>query len=130
MNLLKKIKPHKNPTKKVTKLESAKREYARNIITKRVHYYAKLHSFEYKRIAIKNQKSRLGSCSSKGNLNFNWQIIKFPNKIRDYVIIHELSHLKEQNHSKNFWKIVECIDPEYKIHHQWIKKNGHKYLKF
>jgi predicted metal-dependent hydrolase len=105
------------------------KEKARLIITKKVEYFSSLLGFTYNRIAIRNQKTRLGSCSSKGNLNFNWQIINLPEEFMDYIIIHELSHLSNQNHSRNFWDKVAEIDPDYKIKHKWIKKNASKYIK-
>lgn len=113
----------------ITKQEKENRKKAREIITLKVIHYAKLYSFKFNRIAIRNQKTRLGSCSSKGNLNFNWQIIKFPEEAMNYVIIHELCHLKHHNHSKNYWNEVAKIMPDYKIHHKWIRKNSHSLIK-
>jgi predicted metal-dependent hydrolase len=104
------------------------REYAREIIVKTVDNIALKHGFAYNRIAIKNQKTRLGSCSTKKNLNFNWQIIKFPRPIMEYVIKHELAHLNEPNHSQRYWSEVGKIDRSYKRHHAWIKENAHKYI--
>lgn len=86
-------------------------------------------SCKHNRIAIRNQKTRLGSCSHKRNLNFNYQITKFPDNILRYVIVHEVCHLVHFNHSKDFWETVESLDPDYKIHHKWVKSNAHKYLK-
>ena len=105
-------------------------EKARNLITNVVNTYCIKYNYEYNRIAIKNQRSRLGSCSSRKNLNFNWQIIKFPQEVMEYVVLHELAHLVHQNHSKEYWKEVEKLDPGYKIHHTWIKSHGHKLIKF
>ena len=104
------------------------KEIARNIITTAVDSIAKRHGYAYNRIAIRNQKTRLGSCSSKKNLNFNWQIIKFPKSIMEYVIKHELAHLAQPNHSRYFWKELEKIDPNYKKHHDWVMENAHKYI--
>ena len=102
-------------------------DYARKHITFRVEYYAKKHDFKFNKIAIKDQRSRWGSCSSLSNLNFNWRLIFAPTEISDYVIVHELSHTKQMNHSARFWNIVaECM-PEYKIRNSWLKENG-KYL--
>ena len=78
----------------------------------------------YNKITLRRQKTRWGSCSSKKNLNFNWQLVYFEPKIIDYVIIHELAHLTHMNHSKNFWQLVEKYDPEYKKHVGWLKRNG------
>ncbi len=115
---------------KISSNEKRQREIARKLITDKVNWLCSIYNFSYNRIAIKNTRSRLGSCSTKKNLNFNWQIIKFPEKIRDYVIIHEVAHLKHQNHRKEFWDEVQNMDPNYKEHHKWIKSNSHKYIKF
>jgi predicted metal-dependent hydrolase len=78
----------------------------------------------YNRITIKDLKSRWGSCSQLRNLNFNFRLVLAPPAIVDYVIVHELCHLKELNHSKLFWLEVERFCPEYKQHRQWLKTNG------
>lgn len=77
----------------------------------------------YKRITIRSQKTRWGSCSTSGRLSFNYRLMRFRNEIIDYVIIHELCHLKEMNHSKKFWKIVEMICPDFKKLKTQLKKN-------
>ncbi len=87
----------------------------------------KFYQFSYKSISIRNQSSRWGSCSSIGRLNFNWRLLLAPKEIAEYVIIHELAHLKQQNHSPSYWKLVEYADPEYKLHRLWLKQKG-KYL--
>lgn len=114
----------------LSKLEKSAREEARFIITDTVDNVCKQFGYEYNRIAIKNQRTRLGSCSSYGNLNFNWQIVKFPKKVMEYIVKHEVAHLKHHNHSKSFWSAVEEMDENYKTHHKWIKVNVQKYLKF
>lgn len=96
-------------------------EQAENYIPKRVNYIAKQFNFEFNKIKIKNQKTRWGSCSSKKNLSFNYRLISFDKKVIDYVIIHELCHLKEMNHSKDFWKLVEDCMPDYKLHRKMIQ---------
>ena len=90
------------------------KEYARDFVTKRLEKYSEFYGFAYKNIAIRNQKSRWGSCSKKGNLNFNYKIILLPERHADYIIVHELCHLKEFNHSKRFWNLVSQTIPEYK----------------
>lgn len=89
------------------------KEKAFCLIQERVSYFNKIYAFKYNKINIKNQKTRWGSCSKKGNLNFNYRIIFLPENIRDYVIVHELCHLKEFNHSKKFWNLVGKIIPDY-----------------
>lgn len=106
------------------------RERYSDLIRETVSLLANKHGYKFNKIFIKNQKTRLGSCSSNKNLNFNWQICKFPKKIMEYVIKHELAHLVHQNHKKEFWDEVKKIDANYKIHHKWIKLHAHKYLKF
>ncbi|MBQ9606796.1 MAG: M48 family metallopeptidase [Lachnospiraceae bacterium] len=93
-------------------------------IPERVRHYATIMGVTYGRITIRNQKSRWGSCSSKGNLNFNCLLMLAPPEHRDYVIVHELCHRKEMNHSKRFWAEVEKVLPDYKKSIEWFKENG------
>ncbi|MBP3273997.1 MAG: M48 family metallopeptidase [Butyrivibrio sp.] len=94
---------------------------AKRIIPQRVRYYADLMGVTYGRITIRMQKSRWGSCSGKGNLNFNCFLMRTPDEIIDYVVVHELCHLKEMNHSPLFWAEVEKILPDYKERRKWLK---------
>lgn len=86
---------------------------ARKWITGRVRFYSEKMGESVCRIAIKNQKSRWGSCSNKRNLNFNWNLMRFEPEVIDYVVVHELCHLKQMNHSKDFWEEVAKILPDY-----------------
>lgn len=86
---------------------------ALKLIPERVEYFAGLMGVSYGRITIREQKTRWGSCSCKGNLNFNWKLMLMPPEILDYVVVHELAHRKEMNHSRDFWKIVEQVLPDY-----------------
>ena len=97
---------------------------ARLDIPERVKKYAPLVGVTYGGITIRNQKSRWGSCSSKGNLNFNCLLMLAPPEHRDYVVVHELCHLKEMNHSKRFWREVEKVLPDYKSSERWFRENG------
>ena len=97
---------------------------AKRIIPQRVRYYANIMGVTYGRITIRMQKSRWGSCSSKGNLNFNCLLMRTPDEIIDYVVVHELCHLKEMNHSPRFWAEVEKIFPDYKERRKWLKDHG------
>jgi predicted metal-dependent hydrolase len=76
------------------------------------------------KIRIKEQKTRWGSCSSKGSINLNWKLVMAPVEVIDYVIVHELCHMKEMNHSKKFWMLVESIIPDCKQRRKWLKENG------
>lgn len=96
------------------------------IVNKRIIYYSKVIGVSYNNIRIKEQKTRWGSCSKKSNLNFNWKLIMAPEWVLDYVVIHELCHLKHLNHSKDFWSTVEEFMPEYKEARIWLKDNGSK----
>ncbi len=90
-----------------------KREQARRLVENRLSYFNKFYNFEINRIAIKNTSSRWGSCSSNRNLNFNYKIIYLRPELADYLIVHELCHLGELNHSKRFWALVEKTIPNY-----------------
>lgn len=97
---------------------------AMKVIPDRVRFFADRMGVYYGRITIRNQRTRWGSCSSKGNLNFNCLLMLVPDRVRDYVIVHELCHLKEMNHSKRFWTEVEKVMPNYKVYRKWLKDNG------
>ena len=97
---------------------------ALTMIPERVAYFAKLVGVDYGRITIRNQRTRWGSCSSKGNLNFNCLLMLAPLDVLDYVVVHELCHRKEMNHSKAFWTEVEKVIPNYKEAVRWLKEEG------
>ena len=90
------------------------KERARKFITDRVRYFSELHGFKHRRIRIKNQRTVWGSCSEDGSLNFNYILFKMPKDIADYIIVHELCHLKRFDHSERFWNLVERTLPGYK----------------
>ena len=93
-------------------------------LPRRVAYYAPQVGVDYGRITIRNQRSRWGSCSARGNLNFNCLLMLTPEEVRDYVVVHELCHRREMNHSPRFWQEVERILPDYKERRRWLKENG------
>ena len=99
-------------------------EEAGRDIPERVSRFAEQIGVTYGRITIRNQKSRWGSCSSRGNLNFNCLLMLAPERERDYVVVHELCHRLEMNHSKRFWREVERILPDYRESIKWFNKNG------
>ena len=86
---------------------------------------AEEHELQYNRISVKELKSKWGSCSSLKNLTFNWRIIFAPMTVFHYLVVHELCHLKEMNHSARFWKLVTDILPNYKTSEHWLKEQGH-----
>ena len=98
---------------------------ARDIFTRKTAYYARIMGVSYGRIAIREQKTRWGSCSSKGNLNFNWRLILAPEEVLDYVVVHELAHRREMNHSKAFYAIVESVLPDYRQARRWLREHGY-----
>lgn len=93
-------------------------------IPDRAEYFAAMLGVTYGRITIRNQKTRWGSCSNKGNLNFNCLLMLAPNEVIDYVVVHELCHRKEMNHSRAFWNEVAKIVPDYKECEKWLKDEG------
>lgn len=101
-------------------LKSSKKEYrdnkekARIFVESRLGHFNIFYGFDWKKISIRRQKTRWGSCSRKGNLNFNYKIMFLPEKFADYIIVHELCHLGEFNHSKNFWNLVEKTIPDHR----------------
>ena len=99
-------------------------DLALKVIPDKVRQYAEMMQLSYGRITIRNQKTRWGSCSAKGNLNFNCLLMLVPDEVVDYVVVHELCHLLEMNHSEAFWQQVERIIPDYKIQRDWLKAHG------
>lgn len=98
------------------------------VIPEKVKKYAPIVGVTYGRITIRNQRSRWGSCSSKGNLNFNCLLMLFPEEVINYVVVHELCHRKHMNHSAAFYAEVERVFPEYRKCQKWLKENGGLYL--
>ncbi len=97
---------------------------AYGVIKGRLEHFCKITGLKFNVFRIKDQKTRWGSCSRKGNLNFNWRLVMAPLRVIDYVVIHELCHLEFLDHSKNFWDMVNSFMPGYKKATEWLKKNG------
>lgn len=95
------------------------------IISERVDIYAKKYGFEFGKLRITDAQKRWASCSSNGNLNFSWRLVMAPIEVIDYVVIHELVHLVERNHSKLFWAKVRLLYPQYEKEKGWLKENGY-----
>ena len=116
-------------TEKISEEEIRKlSETAKRIIPQKVRFYAEKIGVEYGKITVRCQKTRWGSCSSKGNLNFNCLLMLFPDAVIDSVVVHELCHRKHMDHSPAFYNEVRKVFPEYDVCHLWLKKNGSKYM--
>lgn len=102
-------------------LEEWLRTSAEDTLAEKVDMWADKMGVEYNRVSVKDQKTLWGSCSSNKNLNFSWRIIKAPEHIIDYLVIHELSHLVHMNHGPDFWNMVQEFCPDYKVRRQWLK---------
>jgi predicted metal-dependent hydrolase len=113
-----------NGTAPSVAVEGWYRAQAKKLTAERAAVHASTLGVEFGRIAIKDTRSRWGSCSSKGNLNFSWRLLLGPDAVLDYVVAHEVAHLKELNHSPAFWSHVATLCPDFKIHRAWLRKHG------
>ena len=114
----------KTPKKKRKNLDYLKyKDQAYSIAKDRLLYFNQFYNYKWNNIVIRNQKTRWGSCSRKGNLNFNYKIALITKEASDYIVVHELCHLGEFNHSKNFWDLVEKTIPDYKKIRSDLKNN-------
>jgi predicted metal-dependent hydrolase len=98
---------------------------ANNHVIERCAWYSMLTGYTPESIHITDARRRWGSCSSKGTLNFSWRIIMAPREVVDYIIVHELVHLDQPDHSRDFWQKVEKIMPDYTIRKEWLRENAH-----
>lgn len=101
------------------------RAHARQVISERAGMLARQNGFKFSELRVTGAKTRWGSCGSKGALNFSWRIIMAPLEIVDYIVVHEMVHLKHRSHSCEFWRRVAEIEPDYTKHIDWLKENGH-----
>jgi predicted metal-dependent hydrolase len=97
---------------------------ARNELPGRLQELALKHGLLVRRVSVRNQRSRWGSCSRRGTISLNWRLVQTPAFVRDYIILHELAHLKEMNHSRQFWREVASLCPHYADAETWLKQNG------
>jgi predicted metal-dependent hydrolase len=102
------------------------RKQARAILIDRVRIWSEAMEVQHARISVRDQRTRWGSCSTNGGLNFSWRLVMAPLPVLDYVVIHELMHVREMNHGKQFWDGVARYCPEYQQHRTWLKDNGAK----
>jgi hypothetical protein len=98
------------------------KELARGIVEKKLNHFNRLYGFSWRRISIRDQKTRWGSCSKAGNLNFSYRVIYLPEELSDYIVVHELCHLEEFNHGKAFWALVERAVPNCRQHKKTIRR--------
>lgn len=106
------------------------RPHALKLINSELKSLKSLYDFEFKKVSIRNQSSRFGSCSGEGNLSFNWQIILFPYPIFRHIILHELTHTIHHDHSHRFWAQLAKFDPQFITHRYWLKKEANKFMLF
>lgn len=106
--------------------EAGKR-LAKELLLKKCRYFAERMGVSYGTVTVREQKTRWGSCSAKGNLNFNWKLTLMPEEILDYLVVHELAHRVEMNHSPAFWAVVAEEIPDYKTRREWLRQNGAKF---
>lgn len=118
------IKKHPAPLlgKLTVRDYKAHKELARALVIERVQFFANKYGFSFGAIRIGNQKGRWGSCSKRGNLNFNYKIVFLPRELQDYIVVHEVCHLKEHNHSDRFWSLIKEECPEWKKMRNSLKK--------
>jgi predicted metal-dependent hydrolase len=105
------------------KLQKFYQREAEKLIRERIHIWSNQMQLFPKALKFRNQKTRWGSCTSKGSIQINWRLIGAPLEVIDYILIHELAHLKHMNHSKDFWQLVETHCPELSTHEKWLKEN-------
>ena len=110
--------------RRVSKNYLENKNKALEIVKERIEYLNAFYNYKWNKISVKNQKTRWGSCSRRGNLNFNYKIALLPQKSSDYIIVHELCHLGEFNHSQKFWDLVAKTVPDYKEARRDLRKNG------
>lgn len=104
--------------------EKELRERAKSVLAQRTAYFARQIGVTYGRITVRDQKTRWGSCSQAGNLNFNFRLILAPPEVLDYVVVHELCHRRQMNHSAQFWQEVAQVLPDYRARKAWLTENG------
>lgn len=113
-----------NPQLATLALETWYRAQARSALREAASVHAMRLGVEIGRIAIKDTRSRWGSCSERGNLNFSWRLMLAPRAVMDYVVAHEVAHRRELNHSPRFWQHVEFLCPDFRLHRLWLRRNG------
>lgn len=118
--------PHDDEALARAALERWYRRRAQTVIAERLAHWNVHYGYTWTRVAIKEQKTRWGSCSRRGSLNFNWRLLLAPLPVLDYVVIHELCHLKEPNHAPRFWALVAHTCPDHREWRAWLRQHGHE----
>jgi len=121
-------KHHVEDTSVKRALETLYRRKAREIFDERAEHYAPEMGVEYEQIEIRNQRTKWGSCSTTGTLGLNWRLMMAPLEIIDYIVVHELAHLREPNHTDAFWSLVSEYDPDYEDHARWLERHSVKLI--
>jgi len=101
---------------------------AHEMLPNRVDHFSRIMSLFPKTVRVRDTRSRWGSCSSKDAINFSWRIMALPISVIDYIVVHELAHLKERNHRPAFWNLVAAFMPDHKTHRAWLRKNTRSFL--
>ena len=117
-------KHHVEQTSVQRALETLYRRKAREYFETQADEFAQEMSVKYERIEVRNQRTKWGSCSTSGTLSLNWRLMMAPTSVIDSIVIHELAHLREQNHTDAFWSIVAEHDPDYEDHHYWLEEHS------
>ena len=120
------IRPTAAEIRRLQNLELRYKNAARSQFEKRVAFYHSVTGGSYTSITVRDQKTRWGSCSSRGTLSFNYRLIFAPPRVLDYVVVHELCHLTHMNHSKEFWAMVASVMPDYQSCRSWLRNHGHE----
>lgn len=109
-------------------IETHLRELAEDELPRRIAELAQSVGLHVRKVIVRNQKTRWGSCSRKGTISLNWRLVQAPIWVRDYLLWHELMHLREMNHSKRFWSLVASVCPDYKAAEQWIRQHSRELI--
>ena len=107
-----------------TLVEDDLRSVARAELVPRLYELAAQNGLDVSRVSIRNQRSRWGSCARTGQIALNFRLVQMPEQVRDYVLVHELMHLRQQNHSRRFWRLVEAVCPAFREAERWLRTEG------
>jgi len=121
-------KHHVEDTSVKRALETLYRRKARERFEERAGHYAEAMGVEFEQIEVRNQRTKWGSCSTTGTLGLNWRLMMAPPDVIDYIVVHELAHLRESNHTDTFWSLVAEHDPKYEAHASWLERNSSKLI--